>query len=55
MPWSLDRGFFGKYVYAGPRHHDAHHEMFNYNFSSTLVYLDRLFGTYLDPDTINRR
>ena len=30
-------------------HHDAHHELFRYNFGNTLSIWDRLFGT-LDPN-----
>jgi len=30
-------------------HHDAHHELFRYNFGNTLSIWDRLFGT-LDPE-----
>eukprot|EP00298_Acanthocystis_sp_HF-20_P002717 c1309_g1_i1.p1 GENE.c1309_g1_i1~~c1309_g1_i1.p1 ORF type:complete len:265 (-),score=78.09 c1309_g1_i1:30-824(-) len=34
--------------YSGIRHHDLHHEKFNYNFSSTFVWWDRLLGTELE-------
>lgn len=43
FPWGLER-FLG-FVYAGPRHHDFHHQNFTGNFSSTLRYLDQIFGT----------
>lgn len=43
FPWNLENilGF----IYAGTRHHDLHHEIFNGNYSSTLTYLDYVFGT----------
>jgi len=43
FPWGLER-WIG-FVYAGPAHHDNHHKSFNGNYSSTLRYLDQIFGT----------
>jgi len=43
FPWGLE-AFIGK-LYAGPRHHDKHHSKFRLNYSSTLTYLDTIFGT----------
>jgi len=43
FPWGLE-AFVGK-IYAGPRHHDRHHAKFAVNYSSTLTYLDVIFGT----------
>lgn len=34
-------------------HHDAHHELYRYNFGNTLSIWDRMFGT-LDPEYDNK-
>lgn len=43
--WNAEHGLPS--LIAGPRWHDAHHERFNGNYSSTLTYLDVLFNTQL--------
>jgi len=47
FPWAPEK-IFG-IVYAGPAHHDYHHKAFNGNYSSTLRYLDLIFGTEIYP------
>jgi len=37
--------------YGGARAHDLHHKTFECNYSSTFTYWDRIFGTYVDPDS----
>jgi len=32
--------------------HDAHHELFDVNFSAAGVWMDKLFGTYLGPEEV---
>ncbi|KAL6052878.1 Methylsterol monooxygenase 2-2 [Balamuthia mandrillaris] len=46
FPWCMENVL--GWIYAGPRHHDRHHEVFKGNYSSTLTYLDYLFGTTCD-------
>jgi len=36
--------------YGGTRFHDKHHTSFNFNFASRFTYLDKLMGTYKEPD-----
>jgi sterol desaturase/sphingolipid hydroxylase (fatty acid hydroxylase superfamily) len=44
FPWNLERYFS---IYAGPIHHDRHHESFNGNYASSLKWLDWVFGTHI--------
>jgi len=44
FPWNVERWLP---FYAGPAHHDRHHEAFNGNFGSSLKVWDFLFGTRL--------
>jgi len=37
--------------YGGAKAHDLHHKTFECNYSSTFTYWDRLFGTYVDPES----
>ncbi|MFN6469073.1 MAG: sterol desaturase family protein [Nostoc sp. SerVER01] len=41
-----------EWIYVTPRFHSIHHyDMRGKNLGDTLTIFDRLFGTYLDPDT----
>jgi sterol desaturase/sphingolipid hydroxylase (fatty acid hydroxylase superfamily) len=42
FPWNLENFF---YYYAGPKHHDRHHEAFMGNYGSTFKIWDIMFGT----------
>jgi sterol desaturase/sphingolipid hydroxylase (fatty acid hydroxylase superfamily) len=43
-----------EWIYVTPRFHSLHHyDTKGKNFGDTLTVFDRLFGTYLDPDTYN--
>lgn len=42
FPWNLENFF---YYYAGPKHHDRHHEAFLGNYGSTFKIWDIIFGT----------
>jgi sterol desaturase/sphingolipid hydroxylase (fatty acid hydroxylase superfamily) len=45
-PWGL---ILGSHTAA---HHDYHHENFIGNFQLSYTYLDRLFGTYVEPNKV---
>ncbi|KAL6049930.1 Methylsterol monooxygenase 1 [Balamuthia mandrillaris] len=45
FPWSLERIPLIGFIYAGPRYHDRHHELFLGNYGSSLTWLDYVFGT----------
>ncbi|UXX80815.1 sterol desaturase family protein [Reichenbachiella carrageenanivorans] len=53
--WSL--GWFGRYVLISPVAHRIHHsveeEHFNRNLGTVLVWWDKLFGTWYEPDPNN--
>ena len=34
------------YIMPTTKEHDLHHKLFNFNFSSTFTFMDKLFGTY---------
>lgn len=46
-----------EWIILTPRYHDIHHlhnpQFYNKNLGAIIMLFDRLFGTYVDPNTIN--
>lgn len=53
-----DWGFIGRYVLISPAAHRLHHSMqklhYNKNMGSLFVWWDRIFGTWMDPEPIDK-
>lgn len=53
-----DWGFIGAYILVSPAahwiHHSADQKHFDKNFGITFIFWDRLFGTYLKPEKVER-
>ncbi len=51
-----DWGWIGKYIIVSPAAHQIHHskkpEHYDKNFGNTLIFWDRLFGTYYKPEPV---
>lgn len=41
--------------YGGTKFHDYHHTSFFYNYASRFTWVDRLFGTYRDPEEWSKK
>lgn len=48
-----------EWVSVTPRYHHVHHSSnprhYNFNLGNMFTFWDRLFGTYVDPETLNRK